>query len=608
MRRSRWFNSAVCTGLAGLSLAGCTGGSGRTALRSPPLTAEIEEFQTVALQPVVQLPPAAALTAGEPPATDLLPRSEPALAYTRSRRVEQPAAADVLLPRVAIADGRIQRPGIRPTTAPTRRESGIARVGGVAPDRLPSSPTASAIVRAGGILAPEPVSVEAEPTPLAPQPVAVSSPIVDERTQYPIDLPTTLSLIAGQNPEVGFAQWRVQEAYARLDQAQALWLPSIQVGVNYHRHDGNLQNIEGRIVDINRSSLNAGLGAGATAAGTIPNPGLVARFHLADAIFQPQIAERTAWARSHAADAVTQDRLLDAALGYLELLEAAQAISIAEDELLHTSQLAEVTDAFASTGQGLQSDADRLQTELALRRNGVIRAQERFAVASARLAEIISLDCRYHLMPCEVTIAPIDVVALETPHCQLITTGLSHRAELRESRCLVAEACERLNREKYAPLVPSVLLGMSYGGFGGGTGGTISRLNDRADFDALAMWEVRNLGFGEAAARQTAGAQIEQVKFQQVRIMDRIAREVAESLAQCQSRQQQISVAEGAIATAQASYERNLDRIRQGQGLPIEALQSIQALAAARREYLTSVMDYNEAQFRLQRALGWPCG
>ncbi|MEZ6064787.1 MAG: hypothetical protein R3B90_03550 [Planctomycetaceae bacterium] len=67
-----------------------------------------------------------------------------------------------------------------------------------------------------------------------------------------------------------------------------------------------------------------------------------------------------------------------------------------------------------------------------------------------------------------------------------------------------------------------------------------------------------------------------------------------------------ISGDRAAIAAAEASYSRNVERIRQGQGLPIEVLQSIQALATARREYLTAVMDFNESQFRLQRALGWP--
>ncbi len=39
--------------------------------------------------------------------------------------------------------------------------------------------------------------------------------------------------------------------------------------------------------------------------------------------------------------------------------------------------------------------------------------------------------------------------------------GLATRPELKESQALVAAACEAYNREKYAPFVPSVLLGFS---------------------------------------------------------------------------------------------------------------------------------------------------
>ncbi len=41
-------------------------------------------------------------------------------------------------------------------------------------------------------------------------------------------------------------------------------------------------------------------------------------------------------------------------------------------------------------------------------------------------------------------------------------------------------------------------------------------------------------------------------------------------------------------------------------GLPIEILQSIQALTNAQREYTRAVADYNVAQFTLHRSLGWP--
>ena len=94
---------------------------------------------------------------------------------------------------------------------------------------------------------------------------------------------------------MGFAQWRVQEAYAQLDRAEVLWVPTIRAGFNFNRHDGNLQATDGTIQNVNRSSFQGGLGAGAIGSGTTPIPGINAEFHTADAIFQPRIAERTTW-------------------------------------------------------------------------------------------------------------------------------------------------------------------------------------------------------------------------------------------------------------------------------------------------------------------------
>ena len=88
--------------------------------------------------------------------------------------------------------------------------------------------------------------------------------------------------------------------------------------------------------------------------------------------------------------------------------------------------------------------------------------------------------------------------------------------------------------------------------------------------------------------------------------MDHVAREVVESHAQVKSRKERIEISKLGIKSATNAYQRDLERIREGEGLPIEVLQSIQALDQARRQYLRSVVDYNAAQFRLQRALGWP--
>jgi outer membrane protein TolC len=151
-----------------------------------------------------------------------------------------------------------------------------------------------------------------------------------------------------------------------------------------------------------------------------------------------------------------------------------------------------------------------------------------------------------------------------------------------------------------------VLLGIGYGGFGGGTGGSVASFNNSFDSVVGAFWEVRNLGFGEQVARCEAQSRLQQAQWKEVAALDRVAREVVEARIQAQSRREQIATARAGVEAATASYERNLDRISNAQGLPIEVLQAIQALAQARRDLLRAIVAYNEAQFRLHRALGWP--
>jgi outer membrane protein TolC len=65
-------------------------------------------------------------------------------------------------------------------------------------------------------------------------------------------------------------------------------------------------------------------------------------------------------------------------------------------------------------------------------------------------------------------------------------------------------------------------------------------------------------------------------------------------------------LAEQAVLLAESSFQKYWDRTQNAKGLPMEVLQSIDAWSTARMEYIASVSNYNMAQFRLQRAIGWP--
>jgi len=422
----------------------------------------------------------------------------------------------------------------------------------------------------------------------------------------PVTLLSVLEVVDRDNPNVNIARHRVEEAYAVWQRADSLWLPSIRAGVNYNKHEGRIQDVVGTNIETSRGAFYTGLGAGAVGAGSPVLPGLYANFHLTDAIFQPRIAGQRAAAREANAEATVNDSMLQAAQAYLELLRAEQERAIADEIRDLAGKLAKLTESYAAAGQGLASDDDRVRTEWNIRKNEALRAEESVRVASARLAQLLRLDPTTPLVPQEPALVPIHLFGGDEPVQSLVALGLSSRPELRESRALVHEAVNRLERERYAPLIPSVLLGVSQGGFGAGLNGDIQHFADRFDADAVAWWELRNLGQGDAAARKEMRSRLEQARWREIAMLDLVAREIVEAHAQIEARRKQLEIAQSTVAVARGSYEKNLDRIQNAQGLPLEALQSIQALAQAEREYLRVVTDYNLAQFSLQRATGSP--
>ncbi len=425
---------------------------------------------------------------------------------------------------------------------------------------------------------------------------------------YPIDLANALRLGGANHLQIKLVRERVREALLNLDEARIMWVPSLRAGAGYNRHDGRLQATEGEVIDAGRNSLFLGggvaLGASSLAGGAGGPARLVVDLPLADVWFEKLAARQMFCAARAARSATVNDALLAVAVAYFELVEAHGLLASAQMALAATDEMVDLTTKFAQQGQTSQSEVARAEAQRGLRRRAVEDARRRCIGRSAELARLLRLDPRTTLVPAEQRIVPLEIVDDSTPLDALLDEGLANRPELRQYRHLVAATNERYRQERWRPWLPHLAVGYSAGTFGGGPSGTFENQSGRGDFDAAAVWELRQLGVGNHVLRRQRASQNRQVYLQWAMIRDRIESEITTAAADVASYRRQTESSRESIQAAAVSYRLNLERIRQGEGLPIELLQAIRAKADAQNAYTTSVASYDRAQFRLLRALG----
>lgn len=410
---------------------------------------------------------------------------------------------------------------------------------------------------------------------------------------YAIDLPTALRLGQGQNQLVQLMQERITEANANLDQAQLLLLPNLRLGAGYQHHEGRIQSTNGSVIEASRSSGNIG-------------PSINLTLDIADAIYQPLAAKQDAAAATAASQAVSNHVLLEVTNAYYELLRATLNLEIAQETLANNTDLAQLTTNFARSGAGLESDAARAAVEQLIAQQRLDQANETVNVNSARLAQLLHLDPTIRLQPNDTAVASINIVSTDTPLTELISTAQTRRPEVEQNNALVEGGLQRYKQAKKGPWIPNLTAGVGGGLFGGGTGSSLGNSDDRSDYGVGIYWQLDNLGLGDKARQRQQRSRLQQLRLSKSATLDQISSEVAQAYAQVQAAPHQIELGTAAVKRAVTSYELNRSRIYQKQGLPIETLQAIQSLTLTRQIYLNSVINNNQAQFRLYTAIGHP--
>ncbi|WP_148594954.1 TolC family protein [Aquisphaera giovannonii] len=498
---------------------------------------------------------------------------------------------------------------------------GAAAGPGMGQEAVPSSPALPPASPAA--LAPSPAP-SASPRPVRPG-SATSSPLAssprinpapfgpDDR-RFPITLAAALRLSDARPLIVAAAQARVWVAEAELTRAKVLWLPDLNIGFDYIRHDGGGPDFnKGLMTAPSTNFFYAGAGLWGNDLGMI---------HTTDAIYEPLVARQRLNAAHWDTQAAKNDALLRTADAYFEV-HRSRGTFAAHLYLLDLG--GKLIDEVASLGRDLVPayEVDRVRNFVADLQQQAVSAREQWRVNSAGLTRVLRLDPRAVLEPLEHDHSQITLLDPGRTLDDLMAVALVNRPELASRRASIAAAEAAIRREKARPFIPQIGIAgfqtpfemLQAGIFGLGPNSSLNQWVGRSDISLQPLWQLRNVGFGNLAMIKAQRGMQSMAIVDLFDAQDGVAEEVTASRARLQSAAARVYQADRAVRTGLITYNGTTEGLRQtsrfGDVLvlisrPQEAVYALELLQRAFAEYYTTVAEYNRAQFALFHALGYP--
>jgi outer membrane protein TolC len=437
-----------------------------------------------------------------------------------------------------------------------------------------------------------------------------AAPLESTDLRFPINLATALRLSDARPLIVAAAQASVWVAEAELTRAKVLWVPTLNLGFDYLRHDGGGPDFNKGIMTA--PSVNFFYGGG----------GLIQNVATTDVLFQPLVARQNLTASQADIQSAKNDSMSMTADTYFLVHQyrgmytgALYAIERGHDLVERISQL--------SKELVPKVEIDRARNFVADLEQQATSAREAWRVQSANLTQILRLDPRAVIVPLEHDHLQLTLIDPNRPYDELMPIALANRPELTSRAALVDAATNTVRREKLRPLTPQILINgfqtpnelIQGGMFAIGPNNTMNQWAGRADVSLQPLWQLDALGIGNLARiKATRGMQSLAV-IDLYRLQDMVAAEVTRAVARLQSATARVSQADRALRTAIITFNGNFEGLKQttrfGDVLvlvnrPQEVVFALQLLKLALDDYFTTVADYNRAQFELFHALGYP--
>jgi outer membrane protein TolC len=406
-----------------------------------------------------------------------------------------------------------------------------------------------------------------------------------------VNLAAVMRLAGARNLDIRAADARLAEAWAQHEAARMQFFPYLTPGFTYRRHEGNIQNVEGHIIDADKESFGIGFG-------------MTLQVELGEAYYKALTTKKLAGAATHAVEVQRQESIWQAVSAYLELVRTKAAVAIASESVRiaegYAGQVRQAVDA------GIAFAGDAFRASAQVERNKVVRSDARGKqrVAAARLAQILNLSPELELLPGDGA-AIFSFGDSRRSLGSLIESAFVSRPEMAMSADQLEAAVKNSDAARWAPLAPTLKAEFYAGNLGGGTYAEgLRSFNTTMDYSVGLTWRIGSGGLFDPSRPHLADARQRGTAVEQEKLRQEIARQVVEAYALVHSLQDQLTYARAALAAAGRTLELARERRAFAVGEVLETILAEQELSRARLDYLNVVTEHNRAQFLLRRAIG----
>lgn len=405
-----------------------------------------------------------------------------------------------------------------------------------------------------------------------------------------LDLPAVLKLAGANHDEIELARSRQVEAIASSVQAWQRFWPGLTIGSAWRGHEGNIQDVAGAILDVNKRQYTVG---GAVLLDWAPG----------DFYYGALAAEQRAIASGELTEKARLDLILRAVEDYYDLLGAEAVIGVVADELRLVGEYAAQLSGAVEAGTAFRADLLRVQAQVSRDRLRLRQGEEQRDRAAAILAETLRLAPDAALRPAKADLVPVSLMGTQNVAALIAEAG-DHRPELRAAGAAANAAALERKRSRAAPWIPSLQAGYTAGGLGGGKTDHLGNFDGQQDFFATLGWKIGPGGLFDRQSQTIAGAREQAAVSETLRLKAAIGREVVDAALRVESARDQIGFNTEAVSASEAMVRLARERQASQIGVVLEYLLAQEELTRARQSQIEAVTGFNKAQHALLRAVG----